>query len=163
MRTVEDLNAYMQQKGIKGEVIRLHAHTPTVESAAAAVGTSPDQIVKSLLFLVRGQAVMAIASGKARVEKGAIAEHFGVDPEQVKLADAATVERTTGFSVGAVPPFGHTQEIPTLIDPQVSAHDMVYAGGGQVDALLRISPREIARATGAHLVDLRGRANSDGP
>jgi prolyl-tRNA editing enzyme YbaK/EbsC (Cys-tRNA(Pro) deacylase) len=155
MRTSKDLGDYMQAHGIQGEVITLHAHTPTVDRAAAAVGTKPENIVKSLLFLVGDQAVMAIASGKARVENATIADHYDVDPKQVRLADAAAVERMTGFPVGAVPPFGHTHDIPTLIDPQVLARDMVYAGGGEVDALLHISPREIARATSALEVDLR--------
>jgi prolyl-tRNA editing enzyme YbaK/EbsC (Cys-tRNA(Pro) deacylase) len=162
MRTSKDLKDYMQQNAIVGEVIRLQAHTPTVESAAAAVGTTPDNIVKSLLFLVRDQPVMAIASGEARVDKAAIADHFGVHPRQVRLADAGAVEQVTGFPVGGVPPFGHIQRIPTLIDPQVSAHNIVYAGGGEIDALLRISPDEIARATGAHELNLRSPWDPEG-
>jgi prolyl-tRNA editing enzyme YbaK/EbsC (Cys-tRNA(Pro) deacylase) len=161
MRTSKDLIDYMERNAIHGKVISLPVHTPTVESAAQAVGTSPDRIVKSLLFLVEGEAVMAIASGKERVDRQAIAAYFGVSPAQVKLADAATVQGITGYPIGAVPPFGHIQHIPTLIDPQVAAQDVVYAGGGDVDALLRTSPGEIARATQAQELDLRRQGGAD--
>lgn len=155
MRTSKYLVDYMERNAIHGRVIPLSVHTPTVESAARAVGTSPEHIVKSLLFLVGGAPVLAIASGVERVDREAIAAHFNVDGSQVKLADAATVEAITGYAVGAVPPFGHAQQIPTLIDPQVTGQDAVYAGGGDVDALLRISPEEIARATHARELNLR--------
>jgi prolyl-tRNA editing enzyme YbaK/EbsC (Cys-tRNA(Pro) deacylase) len=162
MRTSRDLIGYMERNAIPGELIALPVHTPSVESAARAVGTSPDRIVKSLMFLVQGRAIMAVTSGMARVDERAIATHFDVDPSQVKLADAAAVQQITGYPVGAVPPFGHTQPIPTLIDRHVTAQEEVYAGGGELDALLRIRPAEIVRATQAQELDLRLERGSAG-
>lgn len=162
MRTSEDLIGYMERNAIPGELIALPVHTPTVESSAQAVGASPGRIVKSLMFLVQGRAVMAIASGKAHVDRRAIAVHFDVDPSQVELADAASVQRITGYPVGAVPPFGHARPIPTLIDPHVTAQEEVYAGGGEVDSLLRINPAEIVRASQAQELDLQFERGSAG-
>ncbi len=119
-----------------------------------AVGTSPDNIVKTLLFLVAGEPVMAIACGKDNVDRRSIAAHFGVGRKRVKLADAATVLAITGYPVGAVPPFGLQGQPTTLVDQRVLHRDVVYAGGGGIDTLVRVSPHEIARVTNAIEIDL---------
>ena len=42
-----------------------------------------------------------------------------------------------------MPPFGQKRSLPTLIDERVMEHEQVFAGGGAVDALMRIDPAEI--------------------
>ena len=65
--------------------------TPTVETAAEAVNARPDQIVKSILFLVEGKAVMVISCGLGIVDRRIVAAHFGTNRRQVRLPDAETV------------------------------------------------------------------------
>ncbi|MGD8554087.1 MAG: YbaK/EbsC family protein [Anaerolineales bacterium] len=149
-----DLAAFLDQRQIEAEVVILPEHTPTVEDAARAVKTVPDRIVKSLLFLVDGEPVVAIACGLSHVDRRTISLHYGVGRKRVKLADAETVLNVTGYPVGAMPPFGHRQALPTLMDKRVLLQPEVYAGGGQIDALLRISPGAILRVTSAIELDL---------
>ena len=78
--------------------------TPTVPAAAAALGVATAQIIKSLLFMVRDQPVLVIASGETMVDRGILAARFGVGKKQIKLADAETVLRLTGYPAGGVPP-----------------------------------------------------------
>jgi Cys-tRNA(Pro) deacylase len=148
----------IEENAIQANLIKLSVHTPTVEDAAKAVGTSPSQIVKTLLFLVAGEPLVAIASGTSRVDRRTIAAYFGIGRKRVKLAGAEAVLELTGYPVGAVPPFGLKRQIQTLIDPRVLEHAEVYAGGGAIDSLLRISPDEIVRVTGAVVLDLLGTA-----
>ena len=49
----EDLQRFMRLHKIKGEILFLEEETLTVESAARALGTSPEQIAKSVLFLIK--------------------------------------------------------------------------------------------------------------
>jgi prolyl-tRNA editing enzyme YbaK/EbsC (Cys-tRNA(Pro) deacylase) len=65
---------------------------------------------------------------------------------------------TTGYEVGTVPPFGHHQPVPTLVDRRVLEQETVYAGGGGHRVLLRFSPGEILRVTAAETIDLHGQA-----
>jgi Cys-tRNA(Pro) deacylase len=154
MLNSSDLSAFMKNHDIEGEIVHLTQHVLTVEDAASAVGTTPDQIVKSLLFLIDGKPVMAIACGTSRVDRRPIAAHYGVGRKRVKLADADTVLEETGYPVGAVPPFGLRQRLPTLIDKDVLAHEEVYAGGGEINALVRVSPQAIVAVTDAVGMDL---------
>ncbi len=151
-----NLAEWIEENTIQADLIKLPVHTPTVKDAAKAVGTSPSQIIKPLVFTVDGEPVVAIACGTSRVDRRAIATYFGVGRKRVKLAGAEAVLEMTGYPVGAVPPFGLKQEMQTFIDPRVLEHKEVYAGGGAIDSLLRISPGEIVRVTGAVVLDLLG-------
>lgn len=156
MLTSADLAAFITRHGIAAEIVKLPTHTPTVEAAAWVLGVSTSQIVKSLVFLVDGRPILVIANGTARVDVKKIAAHFGVGRKRARLADADTVLAVTGYLAGAVPPFGHKQPLPALLDPGVLAQSEVYAGGGDIDALLHITPDELRRVTGAQLVSVAG-------
>ncbi len=149
-----DLQNFMDQNGIEGEIVFLDEPTPTVEIAAKVVGTRPDQIVKSVLFTVREDRVLAIACGTQLIERRVIASVYGVGRKQVKLANAEIVLETTGYPVGTVPPFGHPQPIRTLIDPLVLDLTECYAGGGAHNALTRLDPQDILKITQAEIIDL---------
>lgn len=150
----KDLLAYMAEHEITGEIVYLDVPTLTVETAAAAIGTKPEQIVKSLLFQVRDEVALAITCGTLPVEKRVLAGRYGVGRKKVELADAETVRAVTGYTIGSVPPFGHRQSIPTFLDRRVLNHDEVYAGGGGGNALVRLTPEDILVFTNAKVLDL---------
>ena len=150
----DHLQAFMQQHGISGEVLHLSVPTPTVEMAAQAVECQPEQIVKSILFLINDEPVLTITCGTPRVERRAIASHYQVGRKRVNLASAKTVLTISGYEVGSMPPFGHQQPLETLIDPTVLTKEEVYAGGGADNALLCISPKDIQHYSQAVVLDL---------
>ena len=154
MLTPSDIQAYLEDQAIKGEVLFLELPTPTVEAAALAAGTIPQQIVKSILFMVDDQPVLAVTCGTDRVDRRAIANICGVGRKKVKLASPETVLEVSGYEVGAMPPFAHRQPIKTLLDQRVLEQSVVYAGGGAENALLRLSPKDILQATNARVMDL---------
>lgn len=152
--SAEDLQAYMHENGIPGEILRLDVPTPTVESAAQAVGCQTEQIVKSILFMAQAEPVLTITCGIQRVERRVIARRYAVGRKKVKLADADTVLSIGGYEVGAMPPFGHLQALKTLLDQGVLEHAEVYAGGGSGNALVRMAPQDILKFSQAEVLDL---------
>jgi prolyl-tRNA editing enzyme YbaK/EbsC (Cys-tRNA(Pro) deacylase) len=149
-----ELKAFMHDQGIQGEILYLDVPTPTVESAAQAVGAKVQQIIKSILFMIDDQPVLAIACGTSSINRRAIAELYQVGKKRVKLASPEMVLEISGYEVGAMPPFGHRQPITTLIDYRVLELTEAYAGGGAENALMRLNPQEIQRVTGAKALDL---------
>jgi prolyl-tRNA editing enzyme YbaK/EbsC (Cys-tRNA(Pro) deacylase) len=147
----------METNDIRGEIVYLDTPTPTVEAAAQAVGTEPERIVKSVLFTIDDAQVLAIAAGTRLIERRAIAAHYQVGRKRVRLAPADTVLAVTGYPVGTVPPFGHPAPIPSLIDPNLFELDLIYAGGGARNALVRLHPDDIQRVTGGRVLDLHNR------
>ncbi len=152
--TPTDLARFIAEQSIAAEIVPMTVETPTVPAAAAALGVATGQIIKSLLFLVKEQPVLVIASGDTTVDRRPLADRFGVGKKQVKLADPETVLQLTGYPAGGVPPFGHPAPLPTLLDKGVLAWDAIYGGGGDDHTLLRISPMELARVTKAEWIDL---------
>jgi len=151
---VHEFCAYMQSHNILGEILHLDVPTPTVESAAQAVSAKLEQIIKSILFIVDGQPVLAIACGKSTIGRRPIADLYGVGKKRVKLATPEMVLAISGYEVGAMPPFGHRMPLRTLIDRRVFEVPEAYAGGGAENALVRLNPQDILRVTEARVLDL---------
>jgi peptidoglycan LD-endopeptidase LytH len=149
-----DLNAFMDSKGIVGEIIKIPVPTRTVETAAQAVGVAPEQIVKSILFLIEGKPVLVITCGTAHVDRRRVGKRFGVGRKRVKLASSEEVVAETGYEVGAMPPFGQREPLITLVDPRILRSQTVYAGGGSEDTLLKLDPRAILSASGAEVLEV---------
>jgi prolyl-tRNA editing enzyme YbaK/EbsC (Cys-tRNA(Pro) deacylase) len=149
-----ELREYMQSHNVLGEILHLEVPTPTVETAAQAVSAKLEQIIKSILFMVDGQPVLAIACGKSTIGRRAIADLYGVGKKRVKLATPEKVLEISGYEVGAMPPFGHRMPLSTLIDRRVLDVPEAYAGGGAENALVRLNPQDILRVTGARVLDL---------
>lgn len=156
-----DLEVFLQENGIPGEILYLQVPTPTVEAAAEAVKADPEHIIKSILFTINQEPMLAITCGPSHIERRAIAQYFNVGRKKVKLADPVTVVSKTGYQIGGMPPFGHLSPLPTLIDQRVLEKDMVYAGGGSDQTLLYIKPETILSAAQAQVVDLINRPDTE--
>jgi prolyl-tRNA editing enzyme YbaK/EbsC (Cys-tRNA(Pro) deacylase) len=129
-----------------------------VPAAAAALGVESDQIVKTLLFLVEQQGearrpVVVISFGERRVDKGLLAERWGVGKKRVNLAPADVVLDLLGYAAGGVPPFGHRTALPVVVDAGVlnlraRNGGVIYAGGGDDRTMMRLTVDELLRVTG---------------
>jgi Cys-tRNA(Pro) deacylase len=148
----ERVAQWMAERGIAGELIRPGQPTPTVESAATALGVTPAQVVKSLLFLVDGGPYLVIVRGTARVNTKKLLS--AVDAKKARIATREEVEAITGFPVGGTPPFAHREVLPVLIDQGVLTVDEVYAGGGSHDVMLRIRAADLLQASSGRVVDV---------
>ncbi len=153
MQTVSDLQAFISKHLISADLVYSPIPTPTVEDAARAMKVHPDNIIKSVLFVIRRQEpLLVIANGLRRIDQVAIASRLDVGKKQVKIAKPEQVLAWTGYPAGGVPPFGHPQLLPTWIDPGVLEQDIIYGGGGQADVLLRVRAADLPSLVQAEIV-----------
>lgn len=143
----------LRSRGIAVDIREFPEGTRTAEQAAAAIGTSVGQIVKSLVFLADGKPVLVLASGANRVDLIKLAGACG--GHAVRRADADTVRRVTGFVIGGVPPLGHAEPLTALLDRDLLQYEMVYAAAGTPHAIFAVDPRVLQAVTGAIVADLR--------
>jgi prolyl-tRNA editing enzyme YbaK/EbsC (Cys-tRNA(Pro) deacylase) len=153
-RNSTDLAQYIEEQAITAELLLLPEETPTVEAAAEAVNAHPDQIGKSILFLADGSPQLIIANGLNRVDYKKLADYLGISRRRLKLAKADEVLEITGYPVGTVPPFGHNLPIPTIIEANVVEQKELYAGGGEINALIRLKTAELQRVLQAPILPL---------
>jgi Cys-tRNA(Pro) deacylase len=154
-----DLAAFIAANGITAEIILLPDHTPTVEVAAQALGVRIEQVVKSILFLAEGSPVLVIANGTNRIDYRRLGDYLNLSRKRIKMADADQVLSIAGYIVGSMPPFGHKSKLRTLFDARMFEQPEVFAGGGSINAMLRITPNEIVRVTDGEKVDVTQNAS----
>jgi Cys-tRNA(Pro) deacylase len=141
--------------GLRVEIVEFEETTRTAQDAANTIGCQVAQIVKSLLFIVSGQPVMALVSGVNRLDERKLAALRGVGRKQVERADADATKAATGFSIGGVPPFGHPSKLPVYVDEDLTHFEVVWAAAGTPFAVFAITPEELVRASQAIVSDLK--------
>jgi prolyl-tRNA editing enzyme YbaK/EbsC (Cys-tRNA(Pro) deacylase) len=110
------------------------------------------QIVKSLVFVADGQAVLALVSGDRQLDPARLAAALGAS--EVRRATGDEARAATGYAIGGVPPLGHVTPLPVLVDRHLLEHPVVWAAAGLPDAVFPADPAHLARAAGAREADL---------
>ncbi|MGD8252238.1 MAG: YbaK/EbsC family protein [Desulfobacterales bacterium] len=146
-----DLERFIEVNGIDATILPMNGHTSTVSDAARELGVAVGQIIKSLVFLADGIPFLVINNGLARVDRKKLAARWQIGRKRIKFASADQARDITGFVVGSMPPFGHIHPLPTLIDPSVIRIDTLFGGGGDIDAMMQLTPAELLRVTKAEL------------
>ncbi len=150
-----DLSAFIAEHGVAAELCYPGVPTPTVPDAARALGVEPDAIIKSLVFETQGAPCLVIAAGEVRIAYKMLADALSVSRRQLRLVAPEAALEITGFPVGAMPPFGHHQPLPTFVDSRsVPRGATVYGGGGTRNALLRVEVDTLLRVTAAQYLPL---------
>jgi len=127
--------------------------TKTAADAAAAIGVELGQIVKSLIFAVDGEVVLAYVSGANQLDEKKLALAAG--GLKCTRVDADVVRQATGFPIGGVPPFGHSTQLRVFVDPDLLQYDEVWAAAGTWNDNFGASPADIVRVSGGVVTDLK--------
>lgn len=139
-----------------GLVVRPHRFpegAKTAVDAANAIGCEVAQIVKSLIFGVDGEIVLAYVSGVNQLDEQKLARAAG--GLMCQRVDADVVRETTGYPIGGVPPFGHATVLRVFIDPDLLVHEVVWAAAGTWHDVFPLSPHDLQRVSGGAVTDLK--------
>jgi prolyl-tRNA editing enzyme YbaK/EbsC (Cys-tRNA(Pro) deacylase) len=138
--------------GVTVEPVEFAESTRTAGEAAAAIGIAVGQIVKSMVFTVDGEVLVALMSGSNRVDERRLGAAAG--GARAKRADADAVRAATGFPIGGVPPFGHRNPLRVFVDRDLLAFDEVWAACGTPHVNFAAHPADLVQATSGVVSDL---------
>ena len=141
-----------RERGLEITTKRFPEGTKTAADAAAAIGVSVGQIVKSLVFGVDSEIVMALVSGSNQLDEKKLAAAAG--GAKCARVDADAVRDATGYPIGGVPPFGHTTQLRVFVDPDLLQYDEVWAAAGTWNDNFSANPNDIVRVAGGVVTDL---------
>lgn len=110
----------LQEHGAETDVVALSETARTAADAARALDVPTGAIVKSLVFALDGEPVMALVAGDRQCVADALPPALGREGS-VTRADADLVRRATGFAIGGVALVGHLQPMPVVIDASLGA------------------------------------------
>lgn len=148
---VRRVQAALREKGSRAEIIELETTARTAEDAARSLGVEVGAIVKSLVFTIDGDPVMALIAGDRRCDTRALGPAFGRSG-LVLRADAEKVREATGFAIGGVAPIGHPAQLPTVIDDSLGRFETVYAAAGHPHCVFPTTMLELSLLTGGAVV-----------
>lgn len=137
---MQDLQLLLQEKGIHYEIIQHPVPIRSAQQGAEFFGIEIGQTASTLVLETEKGFFTVIFSGdRRRLDLNEVAKFLGC--EQVKLASPQTVEKETGYSIGAVPMVGLS--FPCLFDRQLFRFPFIYGGTGDVNSTLKISPATV--------------------
>jgi len=142
-----------REAGLEITTRRFPEGTKTAADAAAAIGVVVGQIVKSLVFGVDNEIVMALVSGSNQLDEKKLAAAAG--GAKCSRVDADAVRAATGYPIGGVPPFGHSTQLRVFVDPDLLQYDEVWAAAGTWNDNFGANPNDIVRVAGGVVTDLK--------
>ncbi len=152
---VERVRRALEAAGLQANLVReLPADTSTAEAAAQAVNAPLGSIVKSLVFLADGAPMLVLVAGDQRADVKRLRALLGLSKRRLRIAQPEEVLETTSFEIGGVPPLGHEQPLPALIDRSLSRFDTVWAAAGATNAVFPITYQQLIAVTKGQVVDL---------
>ena len=135
---------------------RSYHHDPAVtdfgQEAADALGVDPARVLKTLLVDDGSALAVAIVPVTGQVDLKAVAAALGV--KKVAMADPRAAERSSGYVVGGISPFGQRRQLRTLVDTSALEHGTVLVSGGRRGLDLELAPADLVRVTDATTADI---------
>jgi len=148
----ERVRAYLEAHGLADGVFEFEQSTKTAQQAADAMGCELGQIVKSLVFVVGEQPLLALVAGDRRGDTDAISALLGGG--KVRFADADTVRAATGYAIGGVSPFDLPLELPVLADESLARFEIVYPAAGTPASMVCMRLTELLELSGAQVAKI---------
>jgi prolyl-tRNA editing enzyme YbaK/EbsC (Cys-tRNA(Pro) deacylase) len=139
------------------EVRTFDVSTHTAVEAADALGVELGQIVKSLVFVAPDDAgglepIVCLVSGPNRVDIARLAAV--VAAPDIRRATASEARDLTGFTIGGIPPIGHSRPVRVVMDPDLGRFETVWAAAGTPTAVFPVPPAALAALANAHLAPI---------
>lgn len=138
--------------GLDIEVRRFPEGTKTAADAAAAIGCDVGAIVKTIVLHDDEGPLVVFTSGRNRVDYAKVAAALGTSG--VRRASADEARAATGYAIGGTAPFGHPAPLRMLVDPDLRAHNPVWAAAGTPDTVFALGLDDLITATSATEVDI---------
>ncbi|MFC4059916.1 Cys-tRNA(Pro) deacylase [Planomonospora corallina] len=113
------------------------------EEAADALGVPHTRIFKTLVAEVDGGLAVAVVPVAGRLDLKALAAALG--GKRAAMAEAAKVERVTGYVVGGISPLGQRKRLPTVVDSSALSFETIYFSAGRRGLQIETSPAELVR------------------
>ncbi len=134
-----------------------YEHDPSAGSygleAAEVLGVDPDVVFKTLMAkLDSARLVVAIVPVSAMLHLKALAAVF--DAKKATMADVVEAERTSGYVVGGISPFGQRRPQLTAIDESALSCETIFVSGGRRGLDLELAPADLVTLLGATVTAL---------
>ena len=148
----QEVLEFLRDNGLEKRVHRFTKSTENAYLAAQALGVELGQIVKSVVLLADKDPVLVLMSGDMNVHTKKLKNILSA--RSIRIADAETVVKVTGYPVGAVPPIAHRETIPTYIDKSLNRFANIYPAAGTTSTMFSTTFDELSRLAQAKIINV---------
>lgn len=141
----ETAKQHLEKLGYGNRIRVFNVSSATVELAAAAVGTEPAHIAKSLTFMADGVPVMILCAGDAKIANAKYKAFFHA---KAKMLTREEVSELIGHEVGGVCPFGIKEGVRVYLDASLKRFDTVYPACGSSNSAVELTIAELEETSG---------------
>ncbi|MGI5292375.1 Cys-tRNA(Pro) deacylase [Nonomuraea polychroma] len=117
------------------------------EEAADALGVPYERIFKTLVAEVETGLAVAVVPVAGKLDLKALAS--ALNSKRAAMADAAKVERVTGYVVGGISPLGQRKQLPTVVDSSALDFETIYFSAGKRGLQIETAPDNLITLTRA--------------
>ncbi|WP_030450292.1 Cys-tRNA(Pro) deacylase [Herbidospora cretacea] len=117
------------------------------EEAADALGVPYERIFKTLVAETEAGLAVAVVPVAGKLDLKAFAA--ALKGKKAAMAEAAKVERVTGYVVGGISPLGQRKRLPTVVDASALAFETIYFSAGRRGLQIETAPGNLVTLTGA--------------
>lgn len=121
---------------LESQVIVCSESSATVELAAKALNTEPDQIAKTLSFLIEDKPILIVVSGCSKVDNKKYRDFFHIKAKMIPFEE---VEGYIGHAPGGVCPFAVNQGVEVYLDESLKQYETVYPAAGSGNTAVKIT------------------------
>lgn len=121
-------------------------------AAAAALGLSPELMLKTLMVEVDGKPCCCVIPSDATLSMKKVAAAFG--GKHAEMMAPAKAEKLTGYHVGGISPFGSMKRVPVALESAPCTADKIWINAGQRGLLLSLAPKDALAILGAKASNL---------
>lgn len=138
---------YLSQRRVPFRLFRHPGPVHSLEQAARERGQKPEQVVRSILFRIsQGEYAMVLMAGPNQISWKNL-RHF-LNQSRLTMASEEEVLQATGYPIGAVSPFGISDNIRVLVDHNVLAQDEISIGSGFRGVTIIMKTSDLLQALG---------------
>ncbi len=139
--SLEKVKDYFKKYNKDKSIIELNSSTKTVSDAAKSLGTTEDEIAKTLSFSIPNP-ILIVVSGESRIDNKKFKEVFST---KAKMINYDEVEEIIGHAPGGVCPFAIKDNVEVYLDISLKKHKYVYPACGSGNSAIKLSINELEK------------------
>jgi Cys-tRNA(Pro)/Cys-tRNA(Cys) deacylase len=130
--------------------VHQYSHNPGHSSygleAVEALDIEASRVFKTLVVQLDNKTLsVAVVPVSSQLNMKLFAK--AAEVKKAAMADAAQVEKTTGYVLGGVSPLGQKKRLRTIIDASAGNHETIFVSGGKRGLEIELNPADLCRLT----------------
>ncbi|MET1170819.1 YbaK/EbsC family protein [Paenibacillus amylolyticus] len=139
---IEKVKDFFKQYGMDSQINEFEVSSATVDLAASALDCEPERIAKTLSFMVKGQAVLVVAAGDAKVDNKKFKEYFKTKAKMLSPDEAIDM---VGHAIGGVCPFAIKNDVSVYLDISLKRFDTIYPACGSSNSAIELTIKQLEK------------------